>query len=150
MDADTIVNDELHELFEEELSRQGFDIAAAPDPNFPTAKRGERVMSGLLLLNLSYQRKNNFNFINDDDVIFEYPDQDAISRARKTIIPISYMYMQPYYGKSKVMNIYYRNSGAVRTFLKQSVYRLDAQKLYRGIDRIAKLVSDIQKPCLHA
>lgn len=147
LDADTLVTDTLFELFEEDLVNHDFDIGAT------SAIDGDGIQSGSLLLNLRHQRKTNFTFMNDairlyNDVVFEYPDQDAISEARKIMITLHGKYMQQNYAtgvdRPKIMCVCYRNCEDVRIFLKQSVFRLDAQRLYGMIDRIAKLISDIQ------
>jgi len=148
LDADTLVVDKLFELFSDELVHQDFDIAAT------AGVTNDGIQSGSLVFNLRYQRETNLTFINDaislyNSNIYRFPDQDAISHARKTAIILHGRYMQQNYAtdtinKPKIMCVCYRNSEDIRTFLKQSVFRLDAQRLYGMIDRIAKLISDIQ------
>lgn len=147
IDSDTIVTDSLEELFYEYCCKD-FDFAAT------AYYKGDAMtfLSGSILLNLEYQRQTNFIFVDDairhyNTFEYEFPDQDAITRAKKKAIILQGRYMQQEYDfYTKVFCICYRKEEPVRNFLKQSIFRMDAQKIHKKTKRIAQVVSDIQNP----
>ena len=148
LDCDTLVATPLTELFVNYKNKQ-FDIAATA---FINENNNTYFLSSVILFNLKYQRENNFKFINEAINIYntyklKFPDQDAITMARKTAIILegSY-YMNDYQEEeTKILCVCNRFSMKVRNFLKHSVYPLKANQIYDNLQRIQMLISEFQK-----
>lgn len=151
LDADTIVVDSLNELFLDYKDEE-FDIGSTVFIENKNKKTEQYILASTLLINLKYQRKTNFRFMNEAIDIYnkfslEFPDQDAMTRACKKTITLDNKYnmfniMDNY---TKIIVVVYRSSEKVKTFVKQSVFHLAANRIYEKLDKIQNIISDIQE-----
>lgn len=122
LDADTVVNGSLKDIFE--LSMDGKSIAAVHDL-IPFAKqradslklpKGDKyICAGVMLINLDYWRQNNImgkilEFAKSYADILYCPDQDSINvvcQNSKKLLPFKYGYVREFYNKKNSVIIHY-------------------------------------------